>query len=81
MQGPDKFDERLFTQMLDAALTQQPVPLSQLNSSVALQGPFLGYKGPEPRPPYRRNEVDEKLGAELDSLITRKFGHLKRMYG
>ena len=81
LQGPDKFDERLFTQMLDAALIQQPVPLSQLNSPVALQGPFLGYRGPGPLTPYRRNEVDDELGAELDPLIARKYGHLKRMYG
>ncbi len=80
-QQPDRFDDRLAGEIIGSLMRQHPVPLSQLKSPAAVLGPFQRYEKIESAVPSRQDELDARLRMELDRLIVKSHGHLRRMYG
>ncbi len=67
-------------QIVERLLQQRPMPLSSIRSPVAIEGPVVHSPSNLNLFPQQQ-DLDFKLRAELDSLITRKYPHLHTTYG
>ncbi len=79
-QKPENLDERMFKQIINSALQQKPVPISQIRNQIALQGPFLRTNNSNAGL-FKQKGVDDILRVKVDKLISKKYSHLKRIYG
>lgn len=69
-----------YTPHLIKLLRREPLPLSQINTKVILQGPFIYSRKISNLLSEKQLELDLKLRAELMKLIAKKYTHRLTMY-
>ena len=76
-----KGNEKNINNAIAKVLSNDPMPLDKLEGSSVLQGPVLQSPKPIQALPERQRKLDQTLRKELNSLISRKYPHLRTTYG
>ena len=76
-----KGNENKINSAIAKVLSNDPMPLDKLEGSSVLQGPVLQSPKTIQVLPESQRKLDQTLRKELDSLISRKYPHLRTTYG
>jgi len=76
----DKINTEMLNNIITKTLKNDPMPINNIKSEIAIQGPILHSPKPLQNFPAFTKTVDHELKQELDNLLSSKYPHLRSMY-